>query len=426
MHMFLRGSGQARLPSGSRAAINAAYGRRSISTTATTTATAGENPYSQQEEEVIDHDTTSTAGHAAATQHGGRNHGRYSTPFQKQQSSAASTAGGGEGASPSIRRVSYEKSRLSTAGLAPAGECNQRPATAEPVRRTSIEGDAALSRSSRLPPPSFSSVPSTACGSASITSGSAGRNVNGLACVRAQQSGESRDYGGRGSSRSSSGIGAYKEPGVTRGGGDGADPLLARSGDAVIDSSRRGLQPLRAVNRKKIRSDRATVRASSSSSSSLPSGGHRRRRRHRSKPDHRYDEEIVVFDARTSESGGEHAPTVPTPCTTGEVRDRDRDRSEQQTRPAASKRHPQGRGEAPSTFDHPHRTEAGTATGSRSASAVATAGGGSSWTEWRRPGEVGELDVHADPVYASRRRVAGRGSNNGAVAGAGWGGNDQV
>ncbi len=54
---------------------------------------------------------------------------------------------------------------------------------------------------------------------------------------------------------------------------------------------------------------------------------------------------------------------------------------------------------------------------------------GTTWTEWSRPGERGELDVQADTSYGTngrgRRYAPGR-ARNGAATGAGWGGYDQV
>lgn len=63
--------------------------------------------------------------------------------------------------------------------------------------------------------------------------------------------------------------------------------------------------------------------------------------------------------------------------------------------------------------------------GSNSASASGGWTMGTEWTEWVRPGERGELDVDADPVYARRGDKEVRG-NNGAAAGAEWCGDDQV
>lgn len=251
-----------------------------------------------------------------------------------------------------------------------------RPATAEALRRPSIEAVAALSRSSRLPPPSCS-----------VSLGSA----SGLSTFNGTMTGG----GSRDNNLDNGG------PRVTRGSADlqyaGKSNASVESGVAagVGTSNRVGASTYSATTRSIGQSRRYSSHGEGggggSSSSKHRDKTYLKRRRPRRQQVARGD--------------------------TG-LNNQQREQERSSSAPGRSRAHLAG-GKA---------AEDGFYSSPTSASAALALAVGTAWTHWRRPGDLGELDVQADPTHGRRRKAAAAAacSRNGAVTGAGWGGNDQV
>lgn len=204
-----------------------------------------------------------------------------------------------------------------------------RPSSAEARRRPSIEADASLSRSSRLPPPSCS-----------LTLSSGLTRFTGSMVV----------------------VAGPDKPG---GGGRGAQEARAEIGPGV-DITITG-QP--AGQSAKTRS--------------------------------RERKGVTAFTTKRRQRGGK----------TGQSR-RQRQRQQGQHSSSAA-----GSGSKPTFADSLLSSSLGRATGT-------------TWTQWRRPGELGELDLQVDFLHRTngrggRRQALGQGTN-GATSGVGWGGHEQV
>lgn len=207
-----------------------------------------------------------------------------------------------------------------------------RPSSAEARRRPSIEADASLSRSSRLPPPSCSLTPSS------------------------------------GLTRFTGSMVVVAGPDKHGGGGRGAQEARAEIGPGVdiIITGQPGGQRAKTQSRGRKGGTASTTK--------------RRFRRQR---------------------GGK----------TGQSR-RQRQRQQEQHSSSAA-----GSGSKPTFADSLLSSSLGRATGT-------------TWTQWRRPGELGELDLQADFLHRTngrggRRQALGQGTN-GATSGVGWGGHEQV
>lgn len=237
---------------------------------------------------------------------------------------------------------------------------NLRPSTAEAQRRRSIEVDAALSRSSRLPPPSCSLTVGSDDGFTLPTGSMIGEQVSdGKNCERGKGG---RDVGGRylAATEANAGIG----PGV----------------DITIITGLAGR-----------RADAETRYRARARSSRAEGGG----------------ETKSTMRLRFRRQGGGQSGGQP----------RRQRRRQRQGQPSSATEN----GSVPPCFS-----------GSRTSSTAAALGRatGTTWTQWRRPGDLGELDLRADLLHCTngrggRRQALGR-ATNGAVAGVGWGGGDQV
>lgn len=233
---------------------------------------------------------------------------------------------------------------------------NHRPSTAEAQRRRSIEVDAALSRSPRLPPPSCSLTLGSEDDFTLLTGSMIGE-LGGAKFEREERSspraryftetGEHADVG-PGVDITITGLTGHRAK--TRSSGRKAGVRSSREGGGLIDSRQR------TKSTTKGRSRRQKGGRASQPNSSRQTGQH------------------------TSSSGSGSRPIF----------------SDSQI-------------------------------SSTTARARAT---GTTWTQWRRPGDLGELDLRADFLHCTyrrgaRRKVLGRAAN-GAAAGVGWGGYEQV
>lgn len=244
---------------------------------------------------------------------------------------------------------------------------NLRPPTAEARRRPSIEVVAALSRSSRLPPPSCSLSLGSEDGFTLLT----GSMIGGL--IHSGNGG----LGGRN---------AQKARGHLAG-----TEASAEIGPGV-DITIMGLTSQ--STQKRLRERKGGVRSSREGGGGSGSDDGRR--------------------------------------TTSTMNRRFRRQEEGKTgQPHRQWERQQGQRASATGSDGIHNTSRPTVSGSQLSSAAALSRAtGTTWTQWRRPGDLGELNLQADLVHCThrpggRRKVLGR-ATNGAAAGAGWEGNDQV